>query len=143
MGESAGLLGGLRSNLTRVRRLRDECRAIRPDVIVSFIDQTNVIVLLAAAGLGIPVVVSERIDPRVSPLGGVWKMLRRLTYGRASALVVQTQSVADWARDLVSAHRVQVIPNPVGESCITIGRRPRSDARARRIVAVGRLVPQK
>jgi len=141
--ESGGPVRGLLANLSRLRRLREEFRAIRPDVIVSFIDQMNVLVLAAAAGLGIPVVVSERIDPRVSPLGGVWKGLRRLTYGRASGLVVQTESVAQWARGIVKSQRVEVIPNPVGESCITIGRRSRTDARARRVVAVGRLVPQK
>ena len=35
----------------------------RPDVLLSFIDATNVRVLLAAEGLGVPVIVSERSDP--------------------------------------------------------------------------------
>jgi glycosyltransferase involved in cell wall biosynthesis len=55
------------------------------------------------------VIVSERVHP-MHPVGTPWRWLRRLTYGRASALVVQTRSIAhefDW----LDANRVMVIPN--------------------------------
>ena len=142
MGESKGPLSAMVANGQRLRRLRQEFRAVRPDVIVSFIDTMNVLVLIAAAGLGAPVVVSERIDPRKYPLGAVWETLRRLTYRYASGLVVQTESVAQWARGIAEQRHVIVIPNPISDTCIQIGRYA-AKPRARRVVAVGRLVPQK
>jgi glycosyltransferase involved in cell wall biosynthesis len=63
--------------------------------------------------LSIPVVVSERIDPRGRPLGTILEFLRRRLYPRASGLVVQTQHVAVWAREIVGKDKVFVIPNSV------------------------------
>ena len=61
-------------------------------MVVSFIDKTNVLVLLATLGLGVPVIVSERIDPRKYAIGTVAACLRRVLYPSARAVVVQT----DW-----------------------------------------------
>lgn len=143
MGQSKGFVSSIVANVSRLRRLRQELRTIRPDVIVSFIDCMNVLVLIAAAGLGIPVVVSERTDPRMAPLGPIWETLRRLTYRRATALVVQTQSVAKWARNLVDSQRVVIVPNPIMESCFQVERKGCVGTHVRRVVAVGRLSPEK
>jgi GalNAc-alpha-(1->4)-GalNAc-alpha-(1->3)-diNAcBac-PP-undecaprenol alpha-1,4-N-acetyl-D-galactosaminyltransferase len=142
MGQSTGVLSGIVANLSRLRRLRQELDAIRPDVIVSFIDCMNVLVLIAAIGLGIPVVVSERTDPRRAPLGAAWRVLRRFTYRRAAALVVQTESVATWASGFVDPRRVGVVSNPVIESCFQV-ERTACGTRVRRVVALGRLSAEK
>jgi GalNAc-alpha-(1->4)-GalNAc-alpha-(1->3)-diNAcBac-PP-undecaprenol alpha-1,4-N-acetyl-D-galactosaminyltransferase len=143
MRQSSGIVSAIMANVSRLRRLRLEFRSIRPDVIVSFIDSMNVLVLLAAAGLEIPVVVSERTDPRAAALGSAWQALRRVAYRRAAALVVQTESVAMWARDIVDSRRVVVVPNPINESCFQAERRGRFGTRVRRVVALGRLLPEK
>ena len=44
-----------------VRTIRRAIVSVRPDVVISFIDLTNVTVLMATRGLGVPVIVSERI----------------------------------------------------------------------------------
>ncbi len=137
---SKGPIGGVVANLQRLGRLRRELTTFGPDAIVSFIDSTNVLTLLAAVGLGVPVVVSERIDPRKYPIGIAWALLRRLTYRWAAALVVQTESVAVWARGVVDDSRIAIIPNPIADDC---WRAERPDVRATRVVAMGRLVPQK
>jgi GalNAc-alpha-(1->4)-GalNAc-alpha-(1->3)-diNAcBac-PP-undecaprenol alpha-1,4-N-acetyl-D-galactosaminyltransferase len=141
-GTSEGPLAAVVANVRRVRRLRREFRRLEPDVFVSFMDTTNVLVLIAGAGLGKPIFVSERIDPRKYSIGGAWEWLRRLTYRRATGLVVQTESVAQWARGLVDSSQIAVIPNPVSEACMTTVRAA-SGSRARQVAAVGRLVPQK
>lgn len=143
MKRSNGLFDGIAANLHRLRRLREEFARVRPDVIVSFVDCMNVLVLIAATGSGIPVVVSERTDPRISPLGAGWRALRSLTYRRAMALVVQTQSVATWARTFVDPHRVVVVANPIVESCFQVTRTAAAGVRVRRVVAVGRLSREK
>jgi glycosyltransferase involved in cell wall biosynthesis len=139
-GVSSSSLGALRANAARLHALRRALRSVALDVIVSFTDRTNVSTLLAARGCGIPVVISERIDPRRHDIGTAWAALRRLTYRGATALVVQTERVRSWAETHVSPSRVHVIGNPLRE----VAAPPvAAGARAEMIAAVGRLVPQK
>ncbi len=128
--------------LARWRALRKVLVELRPDVVMSFIDETNVLVLLACAGSGIPVVVGERIDPRNLSLRAPWRLVRRLAYPRAAAVIVQTQSVRTWAQSFLPPDRVHVIPNfPLrlpDEGEITP--EPR---RLPLVLGIGRLSPQK
>lgn len=128
------------SNIKRTRMLRTAIRDVAPDAVISLGDQTNVRVLLAAAGLGVPVIVSERNDPRHQPLVAAWQLLRRMTYPFASHVVVQTQSVAQWARGVVSTRKVRVIPNPV-RPINTRDNAPKPLERT--VIAMGRLAHQK
>lgn len=120
--ESRGPLDAVRKNFRRLSALRAAIKAENPDAVISFIDATNVLVLMATVGLRAPVIVSERIDPRHYPIAGGWDWLRRKLYPKAAAVAVQTPAVAEWAREFVSAEKVHVIPNPValrGELRIT------------------------
>lgn len=133
--DSRSALEGAVRGLGRVRALRAALAAARPDVAVSFMPETSVLTLLAAAGRGLPVVVCERSEPRRAPLARGWRTLRRVAYRGASALVVQTEAAAAWARGLCP--RVEVVPNYVEP--------PPRTARAldgpgpKRLYAVGRL----
>jgi GalNAc-alpha-(1->4)-GalNAc-alpha-(1->3)-diNAcBac-PP-undecaprenol alpha-1,4-N-acetyl-D-galactosaminyltransferase len=139
-GASTSSAGAIRANAVRLRALRHALRSASPDVIVSFTDRTNVSTLLAVRGLGIPVVISERIDPRRHDIGRAWSALRRVAYRSATALVVQTERVRSWAETHVSPAKVHVIGNPVRDvAAPTVA----AGARADTIAAVGRLVPQK
>lgn len=143
---SSGLLDALRANAARVAGLRRALRNSRPDAVISFCDITNVLVLAAGTGMRVPVIVSERIDPRRYPIGRFWSALRRLVYRRAAALVVQTEALRPWAETHTAPGRVAVIPNPVRVEAATA--ECQIDAATRqapehRIVAMGRLDPQK
>lgn len=137
---SSSAAGALRANTRRASVLREAIRRAAPDVVVSFTDRTNVLVLLATARLGVPVVVSERTDPRMHDPGRSWRALRRLVYPRADGLVVQTAAVAGWAERLLPPSRVHVIPNPLRHQ--SVAPHPMGD-RAKRVVAMGRLVSYK
>lgn len=136
--ESRSLPAAVAHNLQAVVRLARVLAKRRPDVVVAFGDTTNVKALLAGALARMPVVVSERVDPSTVDIGRAWTRMRAATYGRAAALVVQTESVRPWAARMIAADRVAVIGNPVALPPDTVAR-----ARGREIVAVGRLVPQK
>lgn len=136
---SSNILHAVVANCRRVRKLRLEIRAYRPDVVVVFIETINVLVLAALIGTGIPVVVSERVDPRHYRVGSLRRIGRRLMYPLAGALVVQTPSVANWARRVVLRKRVHIIPNPIAG----LPDADRETMREKTIVAVGRLAPQK
>jgi GalNAc-alpha-(1->4)-GalNAc-alpha-(1->3)-diNAcBac-PP-undecaprenol alpha-1,4-N-acetyl-D-galactosaminyltransferase len=109
---SPNLIMGIWNNSKRIFILRKIIRESNPDIIISFIDKTNIIVLLATRGLQIPVVVSEHIDIGMYPLGWAWERLRVLTYPWADRVALLNE------RDRVCFSskmqtKITVIPNPV------------------------------
>jgi glycosyltransferase involved in cell wall biosynthesis len=129
--------GKIRGNLLRVRKLRRFIDESQPDAVLSFLTRSNVPTILAGLGRSIRIVVSERVQPAWEtglPFG--WRLLRRLVYGRAAAIVSQTAATAQWISENWGEES-QVIPNALR----TLP--PRSDRRESLIVGIGRLVPQK
>ena len=128
------------TNLRRRSRLSAILRALAPEVIVAFTTEANVVTLWAGAGLGVPVVVSERNQPDRPGLGPLRRAARRLTYPRAAAIVVQTDAIAAWGRGHFRVP-VHVLPNPVRREAQP--HRGAVQEGEKRLVAVGRLVRQK
>jgi glycosyltransferase involved in cell wall biosynthesis len=142
--ESRFAAAAIANNWRRVATLRDAIRRSDPDVVVSFMDRMNVLTLLAARRLRVPVIVSERVDPRTVSIGRGWNALRRVSYRLAACLVVQTPGIVEWARGLLPASRVAVIPNPLSADVLAVPVRAcEPDAGAMHVVGVGRLSPQK
>jgi len=125
-----------------VRGLRGEIAASRPDVVISFMDITNVLTLLALRGSRVPVVITEHTDPREFPLAGFWRAGRRLLYRHADALVVLTESVREWAEGLLRG-AVHVIPNPIPAPDLTSPPSWRLPAGGPVVAAMGRLSHEK
>jgi GalNAc-alpha-(1->4)-GalNAc-alpha-(1->3)-diNAcBac-PP-undecaprenol alpha-1,4-N-acetyl-D-galactosaminyltransferase len=126
----------LTRGMKRLMALRQAIRDSRPDAVISFIDTTNVMTLLAARGLGVPVIVSERGNPKTDALGARWKLLRRWTYRHADHIVALNAQVQAYFPARMRL-RVSVIPNPVLPPPASIG----ADVGPRPpfIVAIGRL----
>ncbi|MBU8869985.1 MAG: glycosyltransferase family 4 protein [Gemmatimonadales bacterium] len=129
----------------QIRIIRDIRRHIshrRPDFVVSFLVFTNILVLMATAGLGIPVFISERLDPRVKKIGKIWHSLRRLTYPLATRLIAQTPTAARLFEPWVPG-RVRVIPNPVFPQAEQPGQNEIVHFDRPTILCMGRLMWQK
>ncbi len=139
-GASSSTFDAARANFKRIRLLRKALRRLPLDVIVSFTDRTNVSTLLATRGLGVPIIISERTDPRQHDIGAVWSALRRIVYPWAAVLVVQTHHIRAWAETQLSSNKVHVIGNPLRE---VAGPLVAAGARPSTIAAVGRLVASK
>lgn len=142
-GRSGGFWDKISRNLGRVRRLRQAIRSLQPDIVISFMETTNVLVLLATAGTGIDVIVSDRNDPVREYYGPIWRILRNLTYPWAARLVVQTRTVLKrYPRYLTG--KATAIPNPITDfrycenTTFSAGDKDR-----KQICAMGRLVRQK
>jgi glycosyltransferase involved in cell wall biosynthesis len=134
-----GLAVRLGTNAARLARLRALLRKVRPDAVVAFMTEANVVAIWAARGLGIPVVVSERNQPDRPGLGPFHKLARRLTYPAATALVVQSKDIAAWAK----AHfriPVHILPNPVMPPANSSSHNPGG---GHLLVSIGRLTHQK
>lgn len=137
---SAGDLRQFTLLLRRVRCIRLWIDRIEPDVVLSFLDTNNLVVLLASLGKRVRLVISERIDPSMQKISPLAQHLRQWLYPRAECLVVQTNRVRDWFGGSRIQH-VAIIPN-----AIDLGQFPSDDLggkRGHRIVAVGRLSEQK
>ena len=140
---SPSFAAALWNNRLRVSRLRHAIRERGVAQVVSFTDITNITTLLACRRLNVEVIVCERTDPRHHRLGRLWSTLRAQTYGRASAIVVQTHAVAEWAKAQGWNCPVYVIPNaaPVPDESHRSGV---SGSIARHaVVALGRLSHEK
>jgi GalNAc-alpha-(1->4)-GalNAc-alpha-(1->3)-diNAcBac-PP-undecaprenol alpha-1,4-N-acetyl-D-galactosaminyltransferase len=144
----AGLLGG-RNLLDRLSRLlrrfgtiRREARTFQPDVVLSFMDTMNITAIISLLGTGFPLVVSERVDPAEHCIGKGKSFSRRWLYPLATCCVVQTERVRNYFTRMPRP-AIAVIPNPVpipDEQAMPAVRGPSGRFR---IIALGRLVPQK
>ena len=128
----------------RFLAVRRAIRDARPDAVISFLDTMNITVLLATRGLGIPVIVSERIDPAAHRhrIGRFKSALRRLTYRWADRVIVQTRRAADFFADLPS-ERLAVFPNAVPAVTLSATPEDPGDDGRFHILGVGRLDRQK
>lgn len=141
-GPSRSPLAAVANNRRRLRALRRAVATSRPDVVVSFMDQTNVLVLLATRGLGIPVVVAEHSNPAEQPIGPIWGGMRRLLYPRAACVVMLTERAASYFPPAIR-RRVRIVPNPIALPGAGARDPNAADRGGRVLVAVGRLSREK
>lgn len=135
--------GRIYNTVKRIVSLRTLLKQYRPEVMVSFMDTMNITALVASFGLSHRRIISERIHPSFHPLGGMRRLLRRITYPFASALVVQTQEIktifSAWLK--IPVYR---IPNPVFPPPFLPQAVKKDGIKNKyRIIALGRLQPQK
>lgn len=129
--------------LKRLRALRRALLAPQPDVVLSFLTETNIAALLALFGARVPAVVSERVDIRQHALSPRWEWLRRMTYIHAATVVVQTDDLANWLSRHRPRWRTMAIPNPVVPPTTAYGPLPASPMPPAVVLGMGRLVRQK
>lgn len=111
-GPTCSLGEKLGANLRRLKFLREVFHRLRPDVIVSFLAETNVLVLLANLGRTTPVIVTEHSNPRVLPTRGIWRLARRIVYPLATR-VVSVSGGVDSFFSFVPLRKRRVIPNAI------------------------------
>lgn len=137
-GASRSALHALWTNLARLKRLRQALRGSRPEAIVAHGDSTNVLILLASLFLPARVFPVEHVDPRHHRVALPWRLLRALTYRRASTVVtVSRRMIQGLPRAL--RKRARHIWNPVPAPPPG----PAPDLDAGIVLGMGRLAPQK
>ena len=76
--------------LRRVFLLREEFKTLSPDIVISFMNVTNLFSFLAARSLSIPIIISDRNNPEKKALPLRWKLLQEFLYPKAQKLVILT-----------------------------------------------------
>lgn len=144
LSPSKGPLEAIAANYKRVSQLRKAIKDAAPDVVVSLTDRMNVVTILACLRTDLRVVVAERTDPRHHSIGSVWERLRRWTYPKASAIVVQTESVREVVIAMSGRTPVRVIPNAIrSQESNDSKAAPQLDSSKHWIIGVGRLSREK
>ena len=105
-------LHAVANNLGRLRRLRRAIRTTDPNVVISFLDHTNVLTLLATRVTRLPVIVCEHTDPGLAERHAVWDRLRSLLYPRAAQVVVLSESGKQFFGPTIQK-RTRIVPNPI------------------------------
>lgn len=97
-------------DISNLAMLRHAILASRPDVVVSFIDRTNVRVVAAMAETDVPVFVCEQTDARRISLGRL-QGAREELYRHAAVVIAPDPVIARWFA--AKGARARAIPNPL------------------------------
>ncbi len=144
--ESSGLLTAIKSNVQRITALRRVLKQQQPDIALAIMTTANILLALAARGLNIAVLGSERIHPPMLPQGRVWEWLRKRSYRHLDAVTALTEETARWLKAETYAQYVPIIPNAITYPIANHPPRVSPEITTGenfKLIAVGRLSPQK
>lgn len=124
------------SIISKIIWLRKHVKTEKPDVVIPFMEAVYCVTLLALIGVEVPVISSERIDPRKSPF--VRNILRRIFLPLTTHLVVQTKDIKAFYPEFIQK-KTSIIYNPVSETVFHLQDEPKENV----IISVGKLDGQK
>lgn len=128
----------LRRNIKLICELRSVLKKIKPDVLVSFMQEPNFRAVIATRGLNIRTIVSVRNDPNMEYAGKVGNFVGKIVLPLADGCVFQTEDARQWFPKKIQK-KSKIIFNEVSQKFFTQKWRPESQI----IVSVGRLSEQK
>jgi glycosyltransferase involved in cell wall biosynthesis len=138
---SSSAFDAVTENVKRIRALRSSINAFRPDIVISFMVESNVLIVLAGVMLRTPFIVAEHSDPYQIPRSRVWRCLRFLTYRNASKIIVLNERARKYFSSQMGLS-AEVIPNPVFVDDRNYRHAERA-SRRRVIMGMGRLDEEK
>jgi glycosyltransferase involved in cell wall biosynthesis len=133
------LLTGRSEYVKTYRWLRSKIEVSEADAVLSFLTQTNILVVLATRGMTRRVVISERNDPRLQRHRFRVEFLRRIVYPWADLVTANSKGALDALRSFVPKDKLAFLPNPLAAA-------PSNEIFAftgPTVITVGRLVEQK
>ncbi|MBB3207175.1 glycosyltransferase involved in cell wall biosynthesis [Rhodopirellula rubra] len=140
---------------TRLKRLRAAIIVGGYDVVLSFCDSTNLLVMLSTRCMRrpVPIVLSERSDPAQQSLGAAREWLRDRMYPKADAVIGLSDEVATTLQSrmhvqpIVIPSAVEAPPHHYSDMRLASHRRPVTppigNRSSVRLIAIGRLEPEK
>lgn len=139
---------GRRPNyVVRLLHLRRLLRELRPDVVISFLSNVNVMAVLATLGRNTPLMLCERTHPTACTELPAWiRVARAILYRFADIVTFQTSDAASAGARLAGRRGLAVVGNPVPTGIAAFRRRPLEAAQfagPRRLISAGRLAREK
>lgn len=127
------------SIVNRVRYILANIRRYHPDLLISFLESSNIPSLMAGIYSGTPTIVSVRGNPQ--RFNWFYRIMAFLLYRQARAVVLPSAEVADYLARRYLLKNTAIIPNIQG--CDSHLNDADPDKISGPMVAVGRLVPGK
>lgn len=94
--------------------IRKIVKNIKPDVIISHMDVSNIHMLLATINIGIPILVEDHNNPELKPISQPWKALKPLTYFFADKLILLIPELEKYYSKYFYRHsKILFIENPL------------------------------
>ncbi len=132
---SVSVFSAIANNIARIKIITRKLIEIDPDIVISFMTETNILSTISCKIINKPIIIAERISYDFLK-SRVWVSLRKLVYRFSNALIVQTRYDKEKYNRLSNTF---VINNPLNFKNII-----RNDTRDEKIIlAVGRLNRQK
>ena len=126
-------------NIYRLKKLNKLIKEIQPDIIITFLPEPSYRVLFLKPFNKIPIIVSVRNDPKIEYHSKLNHLVMKILYRRADGFVFQTEEARKYFSKSIR-DKSTIILNPLSKDFIIdeyLGEREK------KIVNVGRLVPQK
>lgn len=139
---SANVAEAVMNNLRRVSRIRKIISKESPDVVFSFMTETNILAILATLLSDTRVIVSERSDPEKEKKSFIWELLRKITYRNADLVTSNSKASLGYLASMVKREKLVFLPNPV-EGCSEASIPGEDRESAKILLVVSRLHPAK
>jgi GalNAc-alpha-(1->4)-GalNAc-alpha-(1->3)-diNAcBac-PP-undecaprenol alpha-1,4-N-acetyl-D-galactosaminyltransferase len=132
---SVSVFDAITNNITRIKIIKKKIIEIDPDIVISFMTETNILSTIGCRIINMPIIIAERISYDFLK-SRVWVSLRKLVYRFSNTLIVQTRYDKEKYKRLANTY---VINNPLNLKEMIL-----NNTRAEKnILAVGRLNRQK
>lgn len=128
-------------NLYRIINAKRILKKERPNIIISFLPMPSFRILLANKKFRIPVIISDRNDPKQEYKSKISNILMKWLYPKAKGFVFQTNEQKKYFNEEIQKKSV-IIFNPIKESFLE-NSNIKLEERENTIINIGRLVPQK
>ena len=126
------------SMMKKIIWIRKYVKKTKPNVVIAFLQRVYCLTIMSLLGTGIPVISSERNDPRY--YNKFYKLLMHVFLPFTSHHIVQTQSIKEYFPKRIQ-QKTTIIPNPVNEDIYNIN--CEGIEKKNLIVNVGRMTNQK
>lgn len=123
----------------RTKKLKKIIEQEQPSIIIAFLPEPSFRVLSIKDKLNIPVIISDRNDPKVEYKNILINKKMKKLYRKADGFVFQTDEAMNYFNGIIKCESI-IIPNPINDKFI---KKPYSKKRKKEIVTVGRLEKQK
>jgi GalNAc-alpha-(1->4)-GalNAc-alpha-(1->3)-diNAcBac-PP-undecaprenol alpha-1,4-N-acetyl-D-galactosaminyltransferase len=128
---SESVFSSIANNIARIKIIRKKLLEINPDIVISFMTETNILSTISCRIINKPIIISERTCYDFLK-SRAWVVLRNIVYRYSNALIVQTRYDEEKYTHLSN---IFVINNPLKLKRI----KPNANREEKNILAVGRL----
>ena len=112
-GPSKNIFEALVSNIRRICLLRAQLKSSKPDIVISFLTETNILTSLALTGLSIKLIVCERNNIEAKPGKLIWKIMLSYCFRRANLITANSKNLLTQLKTKVNPKKLKLVQNPV------------------------------